>query len=62
MKTEDIANFRSSMSLFSLEQLKAGEQKLNNDINKMILDSDLILKVAIVRSLIEEKEKNNGQA
>lgn len=62
MKPEEIMNFRNMLNTFSLDQLKEEEKKLNNDINKMILDSDLIMKVAIVRSLIEEKGGADGQA
>ena len=56
MKPEEIMNFRNMLNAFSLDQLKEEEKKLNNDINKMILDSDLIIKAAIVDSLIREKK------
>ena len=61
MKPEEIANFRSLVSAFSLEQLQEKEKELNNDISRMIMDSDLVMKVAIVRSLIAEKKESNGE-
>ncbi len=61
MKPEEIANFRNLLSAFSLEQLQEKEKELNNDISRMIMDSDLVMKVAIVRSLIAEKKDSNGE-
>ena len=45
----------------SVEELEAMIRDLNNQINKMILDSDLIMKVAIVDEKIKEKKKD-GEA
>lgn len=53
---KDIANFRELVTNMSLEQLEEQKQSLQDQISKMILDSDLILKVAIVENLIKEKK------
>lgn len=56
MEIKDITEFRSSLTNMSVEELKDMLKDLNNQINKMILDSDLIMKVAIVDQKIKEKE------
>ena len=56
MEIKDITEFRSSLANMSVEELKDMLKDLNNQINKMILDSDLIMKVAIVDQKIKEKE------
>jgi len=58
MTEVEITKFKESIKDFSLEQLKAEAQKIGDSISKMILDSDLILKAAIVDSLIKEKGLN----
>lgn len=61
MERQDIINFRNSLTDLSVEELEAMIRDLNNQINKMILDSDLIMKVAIVDEKIKEKKKD-GEA
>lgn len=58
MTEVEITKFKESIKDFSLEQLEAEAQKIRDSISKMILDSDLILKAAIVDSLIKEKGLN----
>ena len=53
-----IEEFRNSVKDFTLEELKAEAARLQEEVSKMILDSDLIIKAAIVDSLIKEKEAN----
>ena len=53
-----IEEFRNSIKDFSLEELKAEAARLQEEVSKMILDSDLIIKAAIVDSLIKEREAN----
>ena len=53
-----IEEFRNSIKDFSLEELKAEVARLQDEVSKMILDSDLIIKAAIVDSLIKEREAN----
>ena len=63
MEIKDITEFRSSLANMSVEELKDMLKDLNNQINKMILDSDLIMKVAIVDQKIKEKEgAKDGEA
>lgn len=58
MNEQDIINFRESVKDFSLEQLEQERADIQNSISKMILDSDLMIKAAIIENLI--KEKQNG--
>ena len=58
MNEQDIINFRNSVKDFSLEQLEQKKADIQNAISKMILDSDLMIKAAIIENLI--KEKQNG--
>ena len=53
-----IEEFRNSVKDFTLDELKAEAARLQEEVSKMILDSDLIIKAAIVDSLIKEKEAN----
>lgn len=54
---QNILDFKQSIMNFSLEELQAKKEELNNQLSKMILDSDVVIKIAIVDALIEEKEK-----
>jgi len=58
MERQDIVNFRNSLTDLSVEELEVMIRDLNNQINKMILDSDLIMKVAIVDEKLKEKKKD----
>lgn len=58
MDKQDIINFREKVTNYTLKELQQEQVNIQNDISKMILDSDLILKAAIVDALI--KEKQNG--
>ena len=51
-----IANFRAEIKDFTLEELEAKADELRDAISKMILDSDLMIKAAIVDTLIKEKQ------
>jgi len=53
----EIEKFRESMKNLSLEDLEKEAGKIRDQISKMILDSDLIIKAAIVDSLINEKKE-----
>lgn len=56
MNEKDIVNFRNQIKDFSVEELKKKRNNLQNDLSKMILNSDIIVQIAIVESLLEEKE------
>ena len=55
-----IANFRAEIENFSKEQLIAKREELRNAVSKMILDSDLMVKAAIVETRIQELEKEEN--
>ena len=55
-----IANFRAEIEGFSKEQLIAKREELRNAVSKMILDSDLMVKAAIVETHIQELEKEEN--
>lgn len=56
MEAQDILNFKNSLADMSLEDLESMAKDLSNQINQMILNSDLIMKVAIVDQRIKEKK------
>ena len=55
MDEKEILKFRESVKDLSVEQLQEKAEELRNAVSKMILDSDLIIKAAIVDTLIKEK-------
>ena len=55
-----IANFRAEIENFSKEQLIEKREELRNAVSKMILDSDLMVKAAIVETRIQELEKEEN--
>lgn len=57
-QAEMILNFKEEIKNFSLSQLKQMQGKIQSGISKMILDSDLIIKAAIVEEAIAAKEGN----
>ena len=59
MTKEDIMQFKKELSSFSLEELESLKDKMRKEIGRMILDNDLISKVTIVDSLIEQKKGQN---
>lgn len=63
MNAQDITKFKDSLANMSLEDLEAMLKDLNNQINQMILNSDLIMKVAIVDQKIKDKKgETDGEA
>ena len=56
MNEKDIVNFRNQIKDFSVDELKEKRNNLQNDLSKMILNSELIIQIAIIESLLEEKE------
>ena len=56
MDEKEIINFRTEIKDFTLEELEAKAEEIRDAVSKMILDSDLIIKAAIVDSLIKEKK------
>ncbi len=58
MEKEQILEFRQSIENFTIEELESKANEIRNSISKMILDSDLIIKAAIVEALLKEKKGN----
>ena len=59
MDSNKITQFRDSIKGFTLEELQAKKDELEANISKMILDSDLVMYVAIVNAAIEEHKKDS---
>ena len=63
MNDKDIINFKQSLVNYTVDQLIELRTQLNDNISKMILNSDDVVKVAIIESLLNEKlekEQKNG--
>lgn len=57
LDNNNILIFKQSLENMSLEELKEVKADLDDQVTKMILNSDLMLKIAIVTSQIDEKMK-----
>lgn len=57
LDNNNILIFKRSLENMSLEELKDVKADLDDQVTKMILNSDLMLKIAIVTSQIDEKMK-----
>lgn len=63
METKDILVFKNKIANFSLEELETALQETQAELSRMILNSDAILKAAILETAIEErKAEANGEA
>lgn len=51
---KDIANFRSEIADFTEAQLEDKKAELQNAISKMIMDCDMVLKIAIIDAKLKE--------
>jgi hypothetical protein len=51
---KDIANFRCEIADFTEEQLENKKAELQNAISKMIMDCDMVLKIAIIDAKLKE--------
>ena len=60
MKEENILDFKASIRNFTDEELKQKQAELQDEISKMILDSDAVMKIAIIDALIKERKEING--
>lgn len=56
MEEKDIVNFRNSLADMSIEDMEAMIRDLNNQINQMILNSDLVLKIGILDAAIKDRK------
>lgn len=55
MSNEDILNFKNSLINLTYQDLCDKRKQLQNEVSKMILNSDLIIKIALIEAQIEEK-------
>ena len=58
MDEQEILNFKNQIKDYSLEQLKQEKLNLDEKITKMIFDSNLMIKLAIITTKIESFGKN----
>lgn len=56
MEEKDILNFKKHIASFSTEELKNLEIELQNEISRMVLNSDNIVKIAIITALLKARE------
>ena len=56
MEEKDIINFRNSLADMSIEDMEAMIRDLNNQINQMILNSDLVMKIGILDAAIKDRK------
>ena len=61
MDAKTILNFKSTIVDFSLEELNEMRGELQLKLANMVMDEEVIMKIAIVENMIEEKgAKLNG--
>lgn len=61
MDAKTILNFKSTIVDFSLEELNEMRSELQLKLANMVMDEEVIMKLAIVENMIEEKGvKLNG--
>ena len=56
MNEQEILKFRQSVVNCTKEELIEKQKEIQDAISKMILDSDLIIKAAIIENLIKENQ------
>lgn len=63
---DSIVTFKNHLTDLSVDELMDERNQLNDEISKMILDNDLILKVAIIEEYIkhrlEESQATHGSS
>lgn len=63
MNNKDIINFKNQINNFSIDELNNERVKLQEQMSKMILENDLLVKISIVETALQEKlekETKNG--
>lgn len=64
MDNDEILNFRNKIQNFTIDELTNIHTDLREKMSKMILESDIVMKIAIVESLLNEKlekEQSDGK-
>lgn len=57
MNNKDILNFKNKINDFSIEELNNERNRLEQQMSKMILENDLLLKISLVETKLKEKLK-----
>ena len=63
MNEKDILDFKTSICNLSIDELNEKRSELQTKFSQMVLESDLVMKIAIIESLLNEKlekEQKNG--
>ena len=63
MNNKDIINFKTQINNFSIDESNDERVKLQEQMSKMILENDLLVKISIVETALQEKlekETKNG--
>ena len=58
MTQEEIINFTKRLEDFSIEELEVESAKAKEEITRMILDSDAVIRASIIDSILERKKGN----
>lgn len=53
----NILNFKEEIKNFSIDELNNKKSELQDAISKMIMDSDMVLKIAIIEARLDELTK-----
>lgn len=56
----DIVNFRNQIEQMSQDELEALLSKLELELTQMVLDNDLVVKMAIVQSTLDDLKMTGG--
>lgn len=63
MNEKDILDFKASISNLSIDELNEKRGELQTQFSQMVLENDLVMKIAIIESVLTEKldkEQKNG--
>ena len=56
MTKEEIINFTKRLEDFSIEELEEESEKAKEEIARMILDNDAVIRASIIDSILEKKK------
>lgn len=58
MTQEEIINFTKHLEDFSIEELEIESAKVKEEITRMILDNDAVIRASIIDSVLAKKKGN----
>ena len=64
MENNSMLEFKNKIKDFTIDELSDMHDELQEKVSKMIFESDIVMQIAIVESLLKEKlekEHNNGE-